>query len=256
MNAIGNMGGLIVKYQYHIDTILLLILAVIILAVIIRICLRKKKKKDALEKIGEKAEGIENAVEDIKNKQDDIISGIEDLGREKRTGDGKEAEKESAKAAAEISAEERDIDEDEPENKDSEYVTALKELKSMAAKAKAEAAEEAEREAKKKADLGFDEYVPEGKDLDDDQLQRAFEKAKSASISTRGRGYGQYPDRNRDKKNTAGDTGREGIDDRIDISGIFPEEEKDVPKIYNSRDCNTDKFGNVYTKEDLEKQIN
>lgn len=74
MNAVGKIGKLIVEYQYEIEIALLALLALIVLVWIIRLIARAVKRRDVLTEISSRVEDINATVNDINRRQEALIS--------------------------------------------------------------------------------------------------------------------------------------------------------------------------------------
>ena len=88
MNAIGEIGKLIVKYQYGIEVVLLTILAIIVLVGLIKLFMRPKKEKKFLDDISATVKDMSESMADIRDAQLDILSGVEKLQED---GDDRES---------------------------------------------------------------------------------------------------------------------------------------------------------------------
>lgn len=81
MNAVGELGELIIKYQTIIEIALLSIFGIMILFFIIRAFVRAQKSKNVLKDISHAVDNINETVSEIKEKQDCITADIRQKSR-------------------------------------------------------------------------------------------------------------------------------------------------------------------------------
>ena len=348
MNPIGNLGELIVRYQYSIEIVLLLILAAIVVVTIVRNIKRSSKDKDAIENlrdtVKETAKETQTIIRDTSENTGNLVKDVakvttvemerraqmreeerekkEALEKQRLAEEKREAElrrREEAVRLSELNLKEsmqkkfsedqyerllREIERlkrQESESKplseatepiskpelpkeDSEEERLLK-LKTQSLELLCEVAidrlkkemadssetkvqkpetidEELETESQEKEEtFHFPEMDEE--DLSQSQLEKAFEMAKNEAIGEQEEQIHigdscesmDNVDWSQDRKNFNAQRGRMSEGPGLDINNFFGGGKEDIIKKYDSRDCNTDKFGKTYTKEELENQI-
>lgn len=228
MNAIGELGRLIIAYQSQIEIVLLCILALIVLVAVIRAFIRAERTKNVLQDIDEKVTNIGKTIGDMQlNAKDKDISAVKSV---KEETDGDKGDNTCTCVEKEVNVNTND------ENK----ASCLKD---------SDRKESGKRDLDKRDSSTYSESAA----VKGDDHKREFHWGIES--------LDEIPSDKRDKEETAWEKAVLMRKAEKAAHNLFSEDEEEpdivseVPKKYFSRNDNVDKKGNVYTEEMLKEQI-
>lgn len=246
MNAVGKIGEFIIKYQYPIEIALLVILAVIVLYALVRAIVKTKREKNVLSQINSTVSDINTTVSSINDKQ--TVRAAKDTGKSKNSiSVSKDIP--SVKVSYVVSDDDRDHQ--TTVSIDHEYIPENHASSGEAAYSKAVADDKDLDSVACSDDVKASALAKAVKN--DEAIESMQEKSEEAQAEKPGALSVYEGLRSTDSEEVIEALIRDTKKQESEIAGHRKSVE--TPKVYMNRDCAIDKFGNVYTEEQLSEQI-